>query len=109
MNSTLFTKGTKPHFSKCSKVVFFDSMSRLSIDISPEQHQKIKALAALQGKSLKAYVLNKLFEEVTDDEQKAMGELKNMLLSRIKEVKQSALSSKTIQQISEEVIRSSKI
>ena len=80
-------------------------MSRLSIDISPEQHQKIKALAALQGKSLKAYVLNKLFEEVTHDEQKAMEELEVMLLGRINDVKKGALSTKTIDQISKEVMQ----
>ena len=32
-------------------------MSRLSIDLTPEQHQKIKAVAAMQGKSIKEYVL----------------------------------------------------
>ena len=36
-------------------------MSRLSIEVTPEQHQKIKALAALHGKSIKDFILNKLF------------------------------------------------
>ena len=34
-------------------------MPRLSIDISPEQHQKLKAIAALKGQSIKEYVLNR--------------------------------------------------
>ena len=32
---------------------------RLSIEITPEQHKKLKAIAALQGKSIKEYVLEK--------------------------------------------------
>ena len=32
---------------------------RLSIEITPEQHKKLKAIAALQGKSIKDYVLEK--------------------------------------------------
>ena len=46
-------------------------MSRLSIDLTPEQHQQIKALAALQGKSMKDFILGKLFsskkENAMDD------------------------------------------
>jgi uncharacterized protein (DUF1778 family) len=32
-------------------------MSRISIDVTPEEHQKLKAMAALKGKSIKDYVL----------------------------------------------------
>jgi len=32
---------------------------RLSIEVSAEQHQRLKASAALQGKSIKDYVLEK--------------------------------------------------
>ena len=46
-------------------------MSRLVIDVSSEQHQKIKALASLQGKSIKDYVLDKILT----DEESAMEEL----------------------------------
>jgi uncharacterized protein (DUF1778 family) len=35
-------------------------MTRLTIDISGEEKQQIKALAALHGKSLKDYVLDKV-------------------------------------------------
>lgn len=38
-------------------------MSRLSIEISERQHQKIKALAALSGKSIKEYILEKTLLE----------------------------------------------
>ncbi|EOV8088369.1 hypothetical protein ABN078_03465 [Providencia huaxiensis] len=32
-------------------------MSRLTIDITEQQHQSLKALAALQGKTIKQYTL----------------------------------------------------
>ena len=32
-------------------------MSRLSIEVTPEQHQRLKAMAALQGKSMRAFVI----------------------------------------------------
>ena len=35
-------------------------MTRLTIDISGEEKQQIKALAALQGKTLKDYVLDRV-------------------------------------------------
>ncbi len=34
-------------------------MPRLSIDITAEEHQKLKAIAALKGQSIKEYVLNR--------------------------------------------------
>ncbi|UVI40876.1 hypothetical protein L1F33_14560 (plasmid) [Qipengyuania spongiae] len=39
-------------------------MSRLTIDISPEQHQALKALAALEGKTMKQYALERLLPEL---------------------------------------------
>jgi hypothetical protein len=50
-------------------------MSRLTIDISEKQHQSLKAMAALQGKTIKQFALEKLFDEEevswTRDEQQA--------------------------------------
>ncbi|WP_247648063.1 hypothetical protein [Pannonibacter phragmitetus] len=36
-------------------------MSRLTIDLTDKQHQSLKALAALQGKTIKQYALERLF------------------------------------------------
>ena len=83
-------------------------MSRLSIEISSEQHQKIKALAALQGKSIKDFILNKLFSANNKDEQAAMAELEELLLFRIKKANNSSASSKTIQQITDDVLKTEK-
>jgi hypothetical protein len=55
-------------------------MSRLTIDVTDQQHQALKALAALEGKSIKQYALERLFPS---DEQQAMQELKALLQSRL--------------------------
>ena len=83
-------------------------MSRLSIEVSSEQHQKIKALAALKGQSIKDFILNKLFTVNGDSEESAMEELEELLLSRINQAKDSQVSSKTIQQITDNVLRADK-
>lgn len=44
-------------------------MSRLTIDITEQQHQSLKALAALQGKTIKQYAIERLFPvDAGDDE-----------------------------------------
>jgi hypothetical protein len=43
-------------------------MSRLSIELTPEQHQKIKAMVALKGTSIQEYVIACLFPPFSDEE-----------------------------------------
>ena len=38
--------------------------NRLSIDIDPEEHQKIKVFAVLQGKTIREYVLESIRERL---------------------------------------------
>lgn len=38
-------------------------MSRLTIDISPEQHKSLKAMAALEGKTIRQYAIERLFPQ----------------------------------------------
>ena len=38
-------------------------MSRLTIDITDHQHQSLKARAALQGKTIRQYALERLFPD----------------------------------------------
>jgi len=44
-------------------------MSRLTIEITEQQHQNIKALAALHGQSIKEYVMQKLLSSPSDEAQ----------------------------------------
>ena len=75
-------------------------MSRLVIEVSPEQHKKIKALAALSGRSMKDYVLERLLDPSPEDS--AYAELKSELHSRIKEAQVNEPSGKTITEIATE-------
>ena len=36
-------------------------MSRLTIDVTDQQHQALKAMAALEGKTIKQYAIERLF------------------------------------------------
>ncbi len=57
-------------------------MSRLTIDMTDQQHQSLKAMAALQGKTIRQYALEKLLP-VKGDEDRAWQELKTVLGERI--------------------------
>jgi hypothetical protein len=57
-------------------------MSRLTIDVTDQQHQALKAMAALEGKSIKQYAIERLFP-ATSDEELAMQELKVLLQARL--------------------------
>jgi len=77
-------------------------MSRLSIDLTPEQHQKIKAIAAMQGKSIKEYVLNQILP-TSSDEEMALLELEAFLDERVKSVQAGKISQKSVKEIFQEV------
>lgn len=76
-------------------------MSRLTIDITDHQHQSLKALAALQGKTIKQYALERLFPAQSGDEQ-AWQELKTLLGQRISEGLSGTMSGKSIGTILDE-------
>lgn len=78
-------------------------MPRLSIDITAEEHQKLKAIAALKGQSIKDYVLHRTLgdtpalENMSEDE--AIAALADFLEPRIKQARRSALSEKSLDEI----------
>jgi hypothetical protein len=76
-------------------------MSRLTIDITGQQHQSLKALAAFQGKTIKQYALERLFPGGTDADQ-AWQELKNLLGERIHAGLAGKVSTKSASQILDE-------
>jgi len=73
-------------------------MSRLTIDITDQQHQSLKALAALQGKTIKQYALERLFPGDANGE-RAWEELKTLMNTRINDGLAEKLSTKTIAEI----------
>lgn len=64
-------------------------MPRLSIDITDQQHQALKATAALKGQSIKDYVLERAFVDALDvsklSEDEAMSALAALLKPRIEQ------------------------
>lgn len=78
-------------------------MSRLTIDITDQQHQSLKALAALQGKTIKQYALERLFPG-DEDAERAWEELKTLINTRVNEGFAGRLSTKTVGEILDEEI-----
>lgn len=77
-------------------------MSRLTIDVTDQQHQALKAMAALEGKTIKQYAIERLFPS---DEELAMQELRALLLERLAEAERGEVSHLSAVEIAEEVMR----
>jgi len=82
-------------------------MSRLTIDVTEQQHQALKALAALEGKTIKQYALERLFPDGAGSDQ-ALQELKNLLGTRVNEAFAGKMSAKNIREILDEELRAGK-
>ena len=76
-------------------------MSRLTIDITDQQHQSLKALAALQGKTIKQYALERLFPGDADGDL-AWQQLRSLLNDRIDESLAGKVSSRSVDEILDE-------
>lgn len=76
-------------------------MSRLTIDITDQQHQNLKALAALQGKTIRQFALERLFPDGTDGD-KAWQELNTLLGARIHAGLAGKVSGKSVAQVLDE-------
>lgn len=76
-------------------------MSRLTIDITDQQHQSLKALAALQGKTIKQYALERLFPDDIEADQ-VWKEIKILLGTRINDGLSGKVSTKSIGEILDE-------
>jgi uncharacterized protein (DUF1778 family) len=61
--------------------------NRLSIDIDPEEHQKIKIFAVLQGKTIREYVLECIRERLNrESEEKQLLAMTTQVNPALKEV-----------------------
>ncbi len=82
------------------------AMPRLSIDITPEEHQKLKAIAALKGESIKDYVLKRTLgdapalDNMSEDE--AVAALADFLKPRIEQAQLGEFSTKSMADIRRE-------
>ncbi|MBB2806537.1 antitoxin [Xanthomonas arboricola] len=73
-------------------------MSRLTIDLNDQQHQSLKALAALQGKTIKQYALERLFPGDLNTDQ-AWQELNTLLGGRVEQGLAGNVSTRSISTI----------
>ncbi len=80
-------------------------MSRLVIEVTDEQHKQIKTLAALDGKTIKTYILNKVLENQSTDETAAWQELKKLMDERIVSAEKGNISNKSILDIAKSKAR----
>ena len=76
-------------------------MSRLTIDLTEQQHQTLKARAALEGKTIKQYALERLLPDGEGSDQ-AWQDLENLLRSRLDEALVGKVSTKRIREILDE-------
>ncbi|HEY3855199.1 MAG TPA: antitoxin [Verrucomicrobiae bacterium] len=84
-------------------------MSRISIDVTPDEHQKLKDMAALQGKSIKDYVIERtLGAEGNAEQEAALAELESILDARIRGTKRGAISKRTVAAIFKDARRETK-
>ncbi|ARP75398.1 antitoxin [Bordetella genomosp. 6] len=82
-------------------------MSRLTIDVTDQQHQALKAMAALEGKTIKQYALERLFPKAVGEEQ-ALSELKTLLNERLAQAERGELEDGSITDIAMAELRRSK-
>lgn len=84
-------------------------MSRLSIELTSEQHQRLKAIAALHGKSIKEYVLERSLPDLPNTgsmtEEEALRQLEQFLKPRIEAAERGERSSRSPLQILGDVQR----
>ena len=77
-------------------------MSRLTINLTDQQHQTLRASAVLQGKTIKQYAIERLFPPVTLTPTQAWQDLKVLLTTRIEEALAGKVTTKTISEIVDE-------
>jgi len=84
-------------------------MSRISIDVTAEEHQKLKAMAALRGKSIKDYVIerNLGLDEARGDIA-ALKELEILLDTRIRNAQKGVVSRRTVGEVFKNAYREHK-
>ena len=82
-------------------------MRRLSIEVTPQQHQRLKAIAALQGKTIKEYVLERVLppgpEQSPVSDAEALHQLEELLAQRIESAERGEFSSRSVDKIFEDV------
>lgn len=82
-------------------------MSRISIEVTPEQHQRLKACAALAGKTIKEYVIERVLSPLPEtdslSEEQALEQLESFLQHRWLSAERGQVINKSVRQIFDDV------
>lgn len=81
-------------------------MSRLTIDMTEQEHQALKAMAALEGKTIKQFTLERLFSKDTAAAS-ALGQIKALLAERVEQAQRGELAGGSVTDIAERAIQPS--
>ena len=80
---------------------------RLSIEVTQEQHQRLKAVSALGGQSIKDDVLERVFQPLPEinaaSEEQALRQLEAFFQPRVEAAEQGIVVNKSVLAIFEEI------
>lgn len=78
-------------------------MSRLSIEVTPEQHQRLKAIASLHGQTLKDYILERTLPHLPQNEalskEETLQRLEAFLEPRVAEADRGEIAEGSVEEI----------
>lgn len=80
-------------------------MSRISIDVTDEEHKRLKAMAALKGLTLKEFLLGTALASSSEDDSTALAELLRELDGRIARAQKTGPSPRTVGEIFQQAYR----
>ena len=87
-------------------------MGRLTIDLTDEQHKHVKAVAALEGKTIRQFATERLFPDAAggapSEEDRAWEELKALLVKRVESAEKNGFSKRSILDVAEDGLRRSR-
>ena len=77
---------------------------RLSIELTPEQHQLLKVSATLEGKSLKAYVLERVLGDAREQEE-SLAALETLLKARLQSARAGSRSRSNVDELVHQILK----
>jgi hypothetical protein len=84
-------------------------MSRISIDVTDDEHKRLKALAALKGLTLKDYLIGSALDSRDADDEKALAELEAFLDKRVRAAKSGKVSKRKVAAIFDQAYREANV
>lgn len=82
-------------------------MSRLTIEVSKEEHRKIKTLAAMKGLTIKDFVKSCIFDKERSEDKDWLA-FENLLLDRISDAKNNKVIEMSMMDIARRELSSKK-